>query len=198
MSIILPPERPKIKIADLLSRLKTEIPKIDLKKIPILVVGIRGYYKNMMGVYNANDRSIYDDAIVLITPYNYKTFNGNTDPSAFKAGFGTGINKGMASLVKGYWNVYKLGLHKGKYLALCQQAGEVTVSRDGLKAPYVDKGYFGINIHKGGLTSTSSEGCQTIPPGQWGEFINTLDFDAKKFYGINWRKKIYPYILLEE
>jgi hypothetical protein len=61
--------------------------------------------------------------------------------------------------------------HQGKYDALCQRLGEVTVWRDGnrdLKFDEVktDKGIFGINIHKAGTDSTWvenwSEGCQVF------------------------------------
>ena len=37
-----------------------------------------------------------------------------------------------------------------------------------------------INIHRGGNTTTSSEGCQTIPPRQWDTFIAQVDTLAKR------------------
>lgn len=51
-------------------------------------------------------------------------------------------------------SVYKLDLHRGKYLALCQRNGKVTVWRDSNRDSYHDfdvdeqRGYFGINIHR--------------------------------------------------
>jgi hypothetical protein len=52
------------------------------------------------------------------------------------------------------------------------QAASVEVRRDG---GLIESGWFGINIHRGGVTTTSSEGCQTIPPErQWNQFIGTV------------------------
>ena len=143
---------------------------LDRIKHPVAVVGVRGYYRNTMGAPGVNDRGIYDDAIFLHSPSAFAAFNANTDPSAYRKGQGQGAGRGMASLESGMWLVYQFDKHKGKYLALCQRSGPVTVVRDG-NPPYKDTGYFGINIHRGGFTSTSSEGCQTIHPAQWVSFI---------------------------
>lgn len=140
----------------------------------VVVVGVRGYYKDSMGKPGQNDRGIYDDAIFLVGPDHFSSYNGNTDPSGYRKGWGTGASKGMASLAPGVWSVYKLDLHNGAYTALCQRAGEVRVMRDGVNGPYPDTGYFGINIHRGGDGTTSSLGCQTIVPEQWTSFIENV------------------------
>lgn len=83
-------------------------------------------------------------------------------------------SKGTAILVPGqYSGVYKLDLHAGKYLALCQRLGDVQVYRDNDRDGYYDydentieSGMFGINIHKAGINSVEvngwSAGCQVF------------------------------------
>lgn len=88
--------------------------------------------------------------------------------------------KGVARLVPNqYRGVWKVDKHQGKYDALCQRLGNVTVWRDANKdlvfeEKVTDAGMFGINIHKAGTDSTWvenwSEGCQV--------FKRVKDFDA--------------------
>lgn len=154
-------------------------------KDKVCIVGVRGYYKDTMGEKGINDRSIYDDAIFIVAPECYVSFNANCDPGAHK--------KGIATLKAGLWR-YKLGIHglsKPKilqYTALVQ-AEKVTVDRDDEGQDY---GFFGINIHKGGMNSVSSLGCQTIYPPQWASFIETVKAQLKKH-----DQKTVPYILVE-
>ena len=89
-------------------------------------------------------------------------------------------NKGVARLVPGqYRGVWKIDTHQGKYDALCQRNGNVTVWRDAnrdllFEEKVTDTGMFGINIHKAGTDSTWvenwSEGCQV--------FKRVKDFDS--------------------
>ena len=178
---ILPPRRPKLTRAECLGIL-------DARRITVpAVVGFRGYYQDGMGVPGANDRGIYDDAIVVIGPAGvFKTYNANTDPSVSR--------KGVAVLRPGTY-LYKKGVHglsKPKPLryAALVQASEVTVVRDLIGD---DTGWFGINIHRGSLTSTSSLGCQTIYPLQWAEFKATV-------YAVLDRSRLtkIPYVLVTE
>ena len=89
--------------------------------------------------------------------------------------------EGTAILKEGqYRGAYQIGLHKGKYKALVQRK-VLPVYRDGNKNlvydffPHsIDKGIFGINIHKAGDNSTLidgwSYGCQV--------FAKSIDFNA--------------------
>jgi len=144
---------------------------------PVCLVGIRGYYRDSMGAVGRNDRGIYDDAIILVSPNVHAAFNANVDPS--RSGKNPKNGKGYASLKSGVYR-YKIGQHgisRGNPYKALVQGGEVTVIRDGGSE---ETGYFGINIHRGGINSTSSEGCQTLPPAQWPAFISVVETEIKR------------------
>jgi len=158
-------------------------------KVPC-IVGMRGYFKDEMGRKAVNDRGIYDDAIFIIEPNLMYSFNANTDPS--RHGMNNKIGKGLASLKAGTYE-YKIGIHgvskeKSKQYEALIQEEKVTVQRDVTNTEHT--GFFGINIHKGGFNSTSSEGCQTIHPSQWDEFMSLV----KTFFPSG---KDIQYILIE-
>ena len=149
----------------------------------VAIVGCRGYYRKTA---EENTRGIYDDAIFIVTPETFAAFNANVDPSVFR--------RGIATLTKGVWQ-YKVGIHglskpKDRQYTALVQAGEVVVSRDGQGA---EKGWFGINIHRGSNAGTSSLGCQTIVPAQWDAFISLVQSELKR-HG----QKVIPYLLTDE
>lgn len=164
---ILPNSRPKIG--------RSEVEKILRDQLggslpPLVLVAIRGYYSKSMGATSGNDINLYDDAIAIWGLNVFKTFNANTDPSFVKKN-----GRALAKLVEGVYMFYK-GKHKGKYDALRAYPEGVTLpcTRNGVPATCS-----AINIHRGGLTNGSagvtwSEGCQTLPPSQWGDFIETV------------------------
>lgn len=179
--------RPKLSVAE-----AKQIIKISGKIIiePICILAIRGYYKNTMGVPGINDRGIYDDAFFLIGPRLFLSVNANTDPSVYRPG--------VATLVPGL-HYYKKGLHhlsdadpKRRYPAFRPATPDesLPVTRDG--QPGIGKGY-AINIHKGGYTTTSSEGCQTVHPDEWLDFQKT----AYKAMDSAMQKRI-GYLLVEQ
>jgi hypothetical protein len=195
MSTLVPPAKPRLSTSELEQKLRPYA--IDRARHPVVVVGIRAYYRDSMGAPSVNDRGIYDDAIFLHTPSVTAAYNGNTDPSRYRKGTGTGAAKGMASLKAGLWMVHRFDLHDRRYLALCQRAGPVTVIRDG-DPPYEQTGSeFGINIHRGSFNGTSSLGCQTIHPQQWESFISSAVDQAKRYYGPRWRTTTIPYVLID-
>jgi hypothetical protein len=157
-----------------------------LRRHPLYLVGVRGYYRDSMGARGRNDIGIYDDAIFVVSPNVFASFNANTDPSVTRPR--------IATLVPGLWMAHKIGLHKG-YRALSQRMGTVTVARHGAG---LDTGWFGINIHRGGQRSTSSEGCQTIPEPQWTAFMALVEGEARRIHGAAWNTTVIPYALLEE
>jgi len=142
---------------------------------PMFVCGIRGYYRDTMGAKGKNDRGIYDDAIFVVGPETFAAFNANTDPSRYRPG--------VASLISGV-HPYKPGNHGiskpgGGYPAFRPNTkGEaLPVMRDGMDG--IKQG-IAINIHRGGYTTTSSLGCQTIHPSQWDAFYLLTRSEMKK------------------
>lgn len=192
MPAILPPNRPRISYSRLLEILEPYHYPLDLDKM--FLVGVRGYYNESLGSIPQNERGIYDDAMLLVSPYVFATFNANTDPSIARPG--------IASLKPGcYHHVYQFDMHRPvggfHHEAICQRAGNVTVIRDGT-SPREDIGNFGINIHKGRVNTTSSLGCQTIYPTQWAAFYNLAKEQCIRTNpSINFREVEITYILIE-
>lgn len=172
----------------------SERPLEDWQKCPLKVFGVRGYFAP-----SKNKRGIYDDAIfVETTDGDRMAFNGNVDPSrSYKAG--------LASLETNQIVWYVPGLHgvsrKNPYSAF-RQASVCVVRRDGGTGNGKSLGNglfqdrpnsrFWINLHKGGYNTTSSAGCQTVPPQQWDAF-HSLIHSLLKRYSI----KQFPYLLLD-
>ncbi len=201
MSLQIPRERPKLTRLELHAALVGRFGEAAVKRMgwgdTLILVGVRGYYRDSMGVAGANDRGLYDDALFMVGPTEFEAFNANTDPSSVRKGRGTGAGKGMACLKPGIWPAYQFGKHKQQYEALVQTGGKVTVVRDGLDGPYEETGHFGINIHRGGNTTTGSAGCQTVPPDQWPRFIQRTTQIGKAVFGARFRTEPVTYVLLD-
>lgn len=193
--MMVPKTRPRLSRTEVRASLQPFA--IDRVKHPIVIVGVRGYYRDTMGKPDVNDRALYDDAIFLDAPEVFAAYNANTDPTRYRAGFGKKDGeKGMASLKPGLWLAHRIGQHKKQYPALVQSGGPVTVVRDG-NPPYEDAGYHGINIHCGGTSTTSSLGCQTLPPSQWTAFISSVVDQSRRSFGPKWDRTTLPYVLLD-
>ena len=164
----------------------------------------KGYAFFTNGVYNVNIIGVrsnqgnkvtnkYDD--LLIVDYNTnkghkrQIYNITTEPglSLIK---NPSNAKGAAILVPGHYRgVSAVDLHRGKYKALCQRLGAVKVYRDGnkddiydLNPNKIDKGWFGINIHRSNETWTRetvdnySAGCQVFNnPKDFVSFMNIIE-----------------------
>ncbi len=156
----------------------------------VIVVGVRGYYRDTMGAPGKNDRGIYDDAIFVIGPDTYASFNANTDPSAWRSG--------VASLLPGVHR-YRPGNHGitrpgGGYPAFrpATKGEALPVRRDGESAVPSSRPGIAINIHRGGYNTTSSEGCQTIHPSQWDAFHSLVTMQLKRTGTTR-----FPYVLVD-
>ena len=175
---------------------------------PVVLVGIRGYFLDSVGVVGKNDRQRFDDAHFLVWPDGVARFLANTDPNGYRGGKGTSdAKKGMATLASGVW-IYGTGLHKGR--KGFRQCEPVTVYRDSLDGkPYADTGMHAINIHdahgtEDSIGATDSLGCQTQPRDRFKVF-QPLAYNLLDQYGnkktLNDRSELVrslPYILIEE
>jgi lysozyme len=136
----------------------------------------RAYYDATMGG-PGNDVGMYDDAAFIVSPQGFTSWNANTDPSRY--GWNPGAGKYMARLKPGVYRYRRLKHHASRpdgYMAFGQGDIPVTVERirENGGIARTETGCFGINLHRGGNNGTSSEGCMTIPTGQWPAFDQTL------------------------
>ena len=172
----------------------------------------KGYDVNIVGVRN-NSPSVYkkvtnvfDDCITITYKdekgvWQFYCWMATVDPGK-KSVMEFSNNKGVARLVPGqYRGVWSIDKHQGKYEALCQRNGNVTVWRDSNRDLIFEElvkevGMFGINIHKAGQDSTWvdswSAGCTV--------FKKVVDFDVfmsicKKAAKIHGNK--FTYTLIE-
>ena len=136
------------------------------------------YDVNIVGVRNSAVGQVvtnsFDDALTISYKVNgiwqFKQWSATTDPGT------KGVKEfhnpnGVARLAPGqYRGSHCIGLHQGKYEALCQHS-QLTVFRDAnrdmiFEETKTDAGIFGINIHHAGADSTLvenwSEGCQVF------------------------------------
>lgn len=140
----------------------------------------KGYYNlNIIGIRKEGNKvtNVFDDYLVVI----YNTEKEGRKTMIFEITTDPGLDyimnpiakKGTAILVPGqYRGCWKIGLHQGKYEALCQRK-PVKVYRDAnkdkvydFKPNTIEDGIFGINIHKAGYESKQvnnwSAGCQVF------------------------------------
>jgi hypothetical protein len=138
------------------------------------------YNLNIIGIRNPNlVANSFDDTMVVIYKIGgewiTKVYPITTDAGTYWLK-NPMSNKGTAILVPNqYRGVYSIDLHNNKYLALCQRNGKVEVYRDNDKdlildmdSAKIEKGMFGINIHRSNPFSESlkvdkfSAGCQVF------------------------------------
>lgn len=153
--------------------------------------------------------NLFDDKLTVTYKENgvvkFHEWTITTDPGKYFMQVKLGNPKGTAKLKSGqYRGVYQIGMHNGKYEALVQTGGKVTAWRDGDKDAIYDEektetGYFGINIHKAGKSSSKvdnwSAGCQVFKnEADFNEFMEIVR-KARKLWG---NKFTYTLIDLDE
>lgn len=172
----------------------------------------KGFDVNIVGVRNNTPSvakkvtNVFDDLITISFKnekgiWEFYFWNATTDPG--KKGVEKFTNKkGVARLVPNqYRGVWAVDKHQGKYDALCQRLGNVTVFRDANKNMIYDEnvtdaGMFGINIHKAGQDSTWvdnwSHGCQVFKRVKDFDVFMKICKNASKIHGNK-----FSYTLLE-
>ena len=141
----------------------------------------KDYDVNIVGIRNLKPgkkvTNEFDDTITVSYKVNgvwqYHEWKITTDPGKKPTEI-LRQSKGVARLKPGqYRGVYAVSMHNGKYEALCQRLGNVTVYRDNNKDTVYDEkitetGMFGINIHRSSIhrdptyVDYFSEGCQVF------------------------------------
>lgn len=156
------------------------------------------YDMNIIGERNPQGEvNKFDDWIHLLFlergVWQWHAYKCTTD--AGKYWLQNSSDRGTAILAhnRQYRGVYMLGLHQGRYEALVQRGGEVTVWRDrdgdldhdwGQES---ETGYFGINIHRASSQRESqsvdrySAGCQVIAdPDEYNHFLALCKLQVQK------------------
>jgi len=186
MSRMLPNSTPRASLEKILGLVVASGLWKDTRVTRLNVVAVRGYYLNTMGRRGVNDRGIYDDAMFVVSPDTFTAFNANTDPSRWRDGIAVLEAPQRVTYQKGYHGYGKKSGHPA-----FRQASSVVVVRDGGwgngkalgDGRFTDAGRsrFWINLHRGGVTTTSSAGCQTVPPNQWDAFYGLVSLQMKRF-----------------
>ena len=153
---------------------------------------------------NTEKPNSFDDELHVFTNvaktgkpnWAYLVFKITTDPGTYW--LQNPMNpKGTAILKAGqYKDVYRIDKHRGKYYALCQRNGKVTVVRDYDRDAVLDfyngreqTGMFGINIHRARKTGETykidrySAGCQVFKNANDFNFFMKMCEVHRKLYG---------------
>lgn len=175
-----------------ISELKAQFSKLNYKWYDFQIIGVRS---------NANLSNKFDDLIGLVEGNTITWFTATTNPGVHW--LKNLLSPKGAALLKPnqYVDTWKLDLHQGKYLALCQRQ-PVVVYRDADLDDFAEEtgvteiGLFGINIHRANPSVISqiidkwSAGCQVIN--------NPKDFDYLIDKCKASKLKDFTYTLLKE
>jgi hypothetical protein len=172
--------------------LKAQFQKHNYQWLPFHFVGIRS---------TANLPNQFDDLFGVVMGDKVEWLTCTTNPGTHW--LKNLLNPKGAALLKAnqYVDTWQIGMHQGKYKAFCQ-AKPVEVFRDkdlddkAEETATIDKGLFGINIHRANEKFTSklidkwSAGCQVLN--------NPADFAKVLFTAESTKQKFFTYTLLKE
>ena len=174
------------------------------------VVFTQGLYNvNIIGIRSRVNRpNEFDDRMCVVFKDELggvtRTWACTTDPGKYWLEHPSNVD-GTAILVPDqYRGAYKIGKHRGQYDALVQRGGRVAVYRDSnrdmilnMDPENTQEGYFGINIHKAGASSTQvnkwSAGCQVFANAEDFEEFMSICYAARN----KWCEK-FTYTLVDE
>jgi len=172
------------------------------------------YHLNLFGIRTVSRvANRFDDYLGVAFTENgewiIKQWKGTTDPGTYDLENPMKV-EGTAILVPGqYKDVWTIDMHRGKYEALCQRNGKVTVYRDktrdntlDLDPVSLDERFLGINIHAAtritGRSSTQvdkwSAGCQVHATSDG--FTEMMDLANLQVQWLG--RKTFTYTLLED
>ena len=168
---------------------------IEELKAKFKELGYTWYDFQIIGIRSkANLPNVFDDMIAVVNKDTIKWFTCTTNPGTHW--LKNLLNPKGAALLKPnqYVDTWQIGLHQGKYEALVQ-AKPVEVFRDkdmdelAEETSTIDKGLFGINIHRASETITSklidkwSAGCQVLNnPADFKELLHECKLSGKKTF----------------
>lgn len=172
--------------------LKAQFQKHNYEWLPFHFVGIRS---------TANLPNQFDDLFGMVHGDKVEWFTCTTNPGTHW--LKNLLNPKGTALLKAnqYKDTWSIGMHQGKYKAFCQ-VKPVEVFRDknlddkAEETATIDKGLFGINIHRANEKFTSklidkwSAGCQVLN--------NPADFAKILFAAESSKQKFFTYTLLKE
>lgn len=162
------------------------------RPLEVNIIGVRSPFT----VANRFDDEIHVLFKTDTGKWEYRVFKATTDPGTYWLN-NPMSPQGTAILQQGqYKNTYALGLHRGKYMALVQALGEVSVLRDynrdavlDFSSATPDRGFFGINIHRAQVSGKTkfidrhSAGCQVFEDAADFETFIKLCLQHRERYG---------------
>lgn len=169
------------------------------------IVGVEGINPDFS--LNSDEFDVFNDVICIVSDDGEVklALTATTEPGQHYTDNPMNPN-GAARLCFGqYKDAYVVGQHFNQYPALVQEAGMVSVARDGnadgtRSGDMVDTGYFGINIHT--TSDYADDGYRPYDIGRWSAGCQVIQ-NSNEFYHefmpmvMGFGNKTYDYTLID-
>ncbi len=158
------------------------------------------YNVNIFGIRSSLEiPNVFDDFIFLIyqddnLQWIVKQFEATTQAGLYYMNHPINVDGTAILAPSQYRGVYKIDKHNGKYYALCQRLGKVSVYRDNNRDNKYDydpstiqEGKFGVNIHRGArgegeTVDRFSAACQVFKrESDFNEFMRICSIAARRY-----------------